>query len=186
MRQREKQKRSILSIFAEKIETMNIRKLSFFTFMAFLCGVTVYASPMTSPNGKLTMDIKDGQFVISYQGQQVLKMLDAEAAQPLKAMKAKKVKADYTMIEGKRSHCTNVANEYRVGAMTLRLYNDGLAYRYESPVKEQAAYVIPVGMKSCGHIVTAEAFHRESYCIFEVFVNGSLTAAFFRIGNYFI
>ena len=93
------------------------------------------------------MDIKDGQFVISYQGQQVLKMLDAEAAQPLKAMKAKKVKADYTMIEGKRSHCTNVANEYRVGAMTLRLYNDGLAYRYESPVKEQAAYVIPVGMK---------------------------------------
>ena len=147
MRQREKQKRSILSIFAEKIETMNIRKLSFFTFMAFLCGVTVYASPMTSPNGKLTMDIKDGQFVISYQGQQVLKMLDAEAALPLKAMKAKKVKADYTMIEGKRSHCTNVANEYRVGAMTLRLYNDGLAYRYESPVKEQAAYVIPVGMK---------------------------------------
>ena len=31
--------------------------------------------------------------------------------------------------------------------MTVRLYDDGLVYRYESPVKEQAAYVIPEGMK---------------------------------------
>ena len=109
--------------------------------------MTATAQRLTSPNGKLTMEAKDGQWVIGYQGQQVLTMKAAEAATPLKGLKAKKVKADYTMIEGKRSHFTNEANEYRVGQMTLRLYNDGLAYRYEQPVKEQAAYVIPEGTK---------------------------------------
>ena len=109
--------------------------------------MTATAQRLTSPNGKLTVEAKDGQWVIGYQGQQVLTMKVAEAATPLKGLKAKKVKADYTMIEGKRSHCTNEANEYRVGQMTLRLYNDGLAYRYEQPVKEQAAYVIPEGTK---------------------------------------
>ena len=109
--------------------------------------MTATAQRLTSPNGKLTVEAKDGQWVIDYQGQQVLTMKAAEAATPLKGLKAKKVKADYTMIEGKRSHCTNEANEYRVGQMTLRLYNDGLAYRYEVPTKEQAAYVIPEGTK---------------------------------------
>ena len=109
--------------------------------------MTATAQRLTSPNGKLTVEAKDGQWTIGYQGQQVLTMKAAEAATPLKGLKAKKVKADYTMVEGKRSHCTNEANEYRVGQMTLRLYNDGLAYRYEQPVKEQAAYVIPEGTK---------------------------------------
>ena len=85
--------------------------------------------------------------MIGYQGQQVLTMKGAASLEPQKNLKAKKVKADYTMIAGKRSHCKNEANEYRVGQMTVRLYNDGLAYRYESPVKEQAAYVIPEGTK---------------------------------------
>ena len=118
-------------------------------FWLVVAGLTMTASAqrLTSPNGKLSVEIKGGQLMIAYQGQQVLQMKDAQAALPLKALKAKKVKADYTMIEGKRSHCSNEANEYRVGQMTVRLYNDGLAYRYESPVKEQAAYVIPEGMK---------------------------------------
>ena len=109
--------------------------------------MTATAQQLTSPNKKLTVEVKDGQWVIGYQGQQVLTMKGTESFGPLKMVKRKKVKADYTMIEGKRLHCVNKANEYRVGQMTLRLYNDGLAYRYESPVKEQAAYVIPVGMK---------------------------------------
>ena len=118
-------------------------------FWLVVAGLTMTASAqrLTSPNGKLSVEIKGGQLMIAYQGQQVLQMKDVQAALPLKALKAKKVKADYTMIEGKRSHCSNEANEYRVGQMTVRLYNDGLAYRYESPVKEQAAYVIPEGMK---------------------------------------
>jgi len=114
-----------------------------------MTGLTMVATAqrMTSPNGQLSMTIKSGQLLLDYQGQQVLRMNDPEAALPLKALKAKAVKSDYTMLSGKRLHCTNEANEYRVGRMTLRLYNDGLAYRYEQPVSQQAAYVIPVGMK---------------------------------------
>ena len=115
--------------------------------VACLLSVMAGAQRLTSPNKKLSVELKSGQFVIAYQGQQVLQMKDAQAVLPLKALKAKKVNADYRMLSGKRLHCTNEANEYRVGEMTLRLYNDGLAYRYESPVKEQAAYVIPEGMK---------------------------------------
>ena len=109
--------------------------------------MTATAQRLTSPNGKLTVEVNNGQWIVGYQGQPVLTMKGAASLVPQKMLKAKKVKADYTMIEGKRSHCTNEANEYRVGQMTLRLYNDGLAYRYEVPTKEQAAYVIPEGTK---------------------------------------
>ena len=115
--------------------------------VACLLCLTAGAQRLKSPNGKLTVEVSNGQWVIGYQGQQVLTMKGTESLEPLKMLKGKKVKADYRMLSGKRLHCTNEANEYRVGEMTLRLYNDGLAYRYESPVKEQAAYVIPVGMK---------------------------------------
>ena len=104
--------------------------------VACLLSVMAGAQRLTSPNKKLSVELKSGQFVIAYQGQQVLQMKDAQAVLPLKALKAKKVNADYRMLSGKRLHCTNEANESRVGEMTLRLYNDGLAYRYESPVKE--------------------------------------------------
>ena len=123
-----------------------MKRLFFWLVVASLT-MTATAQRLTSPNKKLTVEVSSGQWVISYQGQQVLTMKGTESFGPLKMVKRKKVKADYNMLEGKRLHCTNKANEYRIGQMTLRLYNDGLAYRYESPVKEQAAYVIPVGMK---------------------------------------
>ena len=122
-------------------------KRFFFWLVVASLTVTATAQRLTSPNKKLTVDVKSGEWIVGYQGQQVLTMKEASSFLPMKMLKAKKVKADYTMIEGKRSHCTNEANEYRVGDMTLRLYNDGLAYRYEQPVKEQAAYVIPEGTK---------------------------------------
>lgn len=125
---------------------MDIRKYAA-VIVAALLSSAVDARPMVSPNGKLSIEVSDGQFVIAYQDRQVLQMKAAEAATPLENLKAKPVKTDYTMLSGKRSHCTNQANEYRLGQMTLRLYDDGIAYRYEAPVKEQAAYVIPVGMK---------------------------------------
>ena len=55
---------------------------------------------------------------------------------------AKTIKADYTMVTGKRSHCTNRANEKtftydNADNMPLeaivRLYNDGVAIRYRIP-----------------------------------------------------
>ena len=102
---------------------------------------------LASPNGKLTVETRQGQFAVSYQGRQVLTLQAAEAATSLEDVKATPVKADYQMLAGKRSRCVNEANEYHMGTMTLRLYNDGLAFRYESPVKEQAAYVIPEGTR---------------------------------------
>ena len=122
-------------------------KRFFLWLMIMGLAMTATAQRLTSPNGKLTLEVNNGQWMIGYQGQQVLTMKGAASLEPQKILKAKKVKADYTMIAGKRSHCKNEANEYRVGQMTVRLYNDGLAYRYESPVKEQATYVIPEGTK---------------------------------------
>jgi hypothetical protein len=122
-------------------------KRLFVWFVVASLAMTVIAQRLTSPNGKLSVELNGGQWLIGYGGQQVLTVKDAEAVASGKMVRHKKVKADYTMRSGKRSHCTNEANEYRLGPVTLRLYNDGLAYRYEQPVREQAAYVIPEGMK---------------------------------------
>ena len=67
--------------------------------------------------------------------------------------KAKHITADYQMLAGKKSRCTNEANEYRSGALALRIYNDGIALRYEyqglndtAIPEEHTAYIIPEGM----------------------------------------
>ena len=115
--------------------------------VACLLCLTAGAQRLVSPNGRISLEQRDGRFVLNYRQQHVIDIAASQAALPLKGIKAQRLKTDYRMLSGKRLHCTNQANEYRVGDMTVRLYNDGLAYRYESPVKEQAAYVIPEGMK---------------------------------------
>ena len=116
--------------------------------------LTATAQQLVSPNGKLSVVVKSGQYTISYQGRQVLTVKAAEAAIPLEGLNPQKVTADYWMLSGKRLHCTNEANEYRVGPLVLRLYNDGLAFRYEYQrlkkgrvPAEQTAYVIPEGTR---------------------------------------
>ena len=115
--------------------------------VACLLCLTAGAQRLVSPNGRISLEQRDGRFVLNYRQQHVIDIAAPQAALPLKGIKAQRLKTDYRMLSGKRLHCTNQANEYRVGEMTVRLYDDGLAYRYESPVKEQAAYVIPEGMK---------------------------------------
>ena len=115
--------------------------------VACLLCLTAGAQRLVSPNGRISLEQRDGRFVLNYRQQHVIDIAAPQAALPLKGIKAQRLKTDYRMLSGKRLHCTNQANEYRVGDMTVRLYDDGLAYRYESPVKEQAAYVIPEGMK---------------------------------------
>ena len=112
------------------------------------------SSQAVSPNGKLSVKA-DGQNVAVYYRQQlVLNMQMPQAAFPQGKMAGKRVKADYRMLAGKRLHCTNVANEYRCGDMVLRVYNDGIAFRYEyenlqnsKAPQEQTAYIIPEGTK---------------------------------------
>ena len=117
---------------------------------ALMTAVTASAWQGSSPNGKLKMDVHDGRCTIAWQGQKVMDIeigTEAEPAYALKMIKKHKIKADYKMLAGKRLHCTNKGHEYHMGNMVFRLYNDGLAFRYESPAKEQAAYIIPEGTK---------------------------------------
>ena len=118
---------------------------------ALMLGVmtTVVAAPkVSSPNGKLTADVQDNQLVISYNGQQALAMtVQGIAGQTMIGTGA--VKADYQMLAGKKRHCTNEANEYQCGDVTLRMYNDGIAVRTSdiSPQPSDIAYRIPEGTR---------------------------------------
>ena len=115
--------------------------LSFLTFALPVAG----AKSVKSPNGKLNAETKGTTLVVSYQHQPVLEVVDAcPDAMPLTYVRD--VKADYRMLSGKRSHCVNEAREYRCGPLQLRLYNDGIAFRYEGP-SLPAAYRIPEGTR---------------------------------------
>ncbi len=116
--------------------------------------MTAVAEKVASPNGKITMEVADGRCFVNYQRQQVMELRLPVTATSLKGVKAQRVNVDYTMLSGKRLHCMNAANEYRLGQLVIRLYNDGLAYRYEYTnlqnqrhPEEQSAYVIPEGKK---------------------------------------
>ena len=123
-----------------------------------LCAVSlvVSAQKVASPNGNLKAATTDQKLVISYKNQKALEMADIAFS---KLSFVRKVKNDYQMLEGKRLHCTNEANEYQapIGSnakIVMRLYNDGIAFRYEytglqnSKVPEEhTTYRIPEGMK---------------------------------------
>ena len=124
--------------------------------------LSISAQQPISPNGKLSV-VNDGKGIrVNYQQKTALNIpvLGFEGMKngQLKWKFSKLVKADYEMIAGKKSHCTNAANEYTAklsGNLTLvlRLYNDGAAFRYELSglkgklPKEQTAYMIPEGTK---------------------------------------
>ena len=124
--------------------------------------ITAAAQRVASPNGKLTIETKGSGLVVCYNQQQVLDIptVGYEGSQVVPQLKeTSQIKADYWMLSGKRLHCTNTANEYRASLgegvqMVVRLYNDGLAFRYELSglkdtklPKEQTAYRIPEGTK---------------------------------------
>ena len=104
------------------------------------------AAPVKSPNGKLSAQLSGKTLTVSYHQQKVLEIVDVvEAGKPLTFVRA--VHDDYQMLTGKRLHCSNQANEYRQGALVLRMYNDGIAFRYEGKVTAQPAYRIPEGTR---------------------------------------
>ena len=128
-------------------------------FTTIFCCVTlaVNAQKMTSPNGKLSAKTINQKLVVNYGKQKALELvLDQNAGE---WQFVRKVNDDYQMLEGKRLHCINNANEYQTAVgkesrIVMRLYNDGIAFRYEySNLKnqkhpdEQTAYIIPEGTK---------------------------------------
>ena len=138
-----------------------------------VCTVLAVAKPVraVSPNGKLSLEQKDGGFVIRYGQTTALDISKVgittssvgEGLTFQRMVKRGKVKTDYQMKEGKRLHPSNVANEYvceyadkngKPVLLVFRLYNDGVAFRYElSGLKdeqlkgEQTVYTIPEGVK---------------------------------------
>ena len=128
-------------------------------------GSPAFSASATSPNGKLSVTKNGDALAVSYNGQNVLQIptvgLEGYAASSDLVFQ-REVVADYEMLAGKRRHCTNKANEYTctlqpqqengaAGKMVVRLYNDGIALRYEMPdqVKklptELTTYRIPEG-----------------------------------------
>ena len=108
-----------------------------------------------SPNGKLTMEVSNGHLKLSYAARQVMDIVIDQRVSHFSSLTPHHISEEYTMLTGKRLHCTNEANEYQVGGMTIRLYNDGLALRSEtsSPIdnettrQQDVAFVIPEGTK---------------------------------------
>ena len=133
---------------------------SLYLSIVFLCSVSlsVNAQEAKSPNGKLTAKTIGNKLIISYEKKQVLELADI----PFEKLDfVRKVEDDYRMLEGKRLHCTNKANEYSsplrnfaVSKIVMRLYNDGIAFRYEYSYlrdnkvpSEDTNYIIPEGTK---------------------------------------
>lgn len=124
------------------------RNYVFVLLLLLLVSSATMAKRAVSPDGRLTVELKNGHYVVSFQRQRVLEFSAADG----EAIKGKphRITADYTMLAGKRRHCLNEGNEYRCGSLVLRVYNDGIAFRTESlssQKDEQTAYRIPDGTR---------------------------------------
>ena len=135
-----------------------------FAFGLALMMLTTYVSAQCaiSPNGKITVETKGSGLTVSYEQKPVLDVVAVgyEGVQTVSSLTLSgQVNTDYWMLSGKRLHCTNSANEYRASLgegmqMVVRLFNDGLAFRYELSglkdtklPKEQTTYRILEGTK---------------------------------------
>lgn len=100
----------------------------------FLFLFTCYAITMMaqqSPNGLLAVEPRGQMLAVSFRQQTVMEVETALDLSTLSRCEPKHIVADYEMLSGKRRHCTNEANEYRCGPLVLRVYNDGIAFRFE-------------------------------------------------------
>ncbi|MBQ6917779.1 MAG: glycoside hydrolase family 97 protein [Prevotella sp.] len=138
-------------------------KKKFLIFLTTCFGaLSLSAQQPVSPNGKLTVSNSGQGISVNYQKQEVLNIpvlgYEGIKSNRLKFKPIGKVTANYQMLAGKKSTCTNEANEYVAKLsgnlqLVLRLYNDGAAFRYELSglkgklPKEQTAYMIPEGTK---------------------------------------
>ena len=98
---------------------------------------TFAAQQVISPNGKLSAQAEGTTLVISYEGKTALQLEELPFASTDFSF-VRNVKEDYRMLTGKRLVCSNEGNEYvaTLGEgvkMVLRLYNDGIAFRYDYP-----------------------------------------------------
>jgi len=131
-------------------------------FFAFGCCIALSIAAQQSPNGKISVNPLGNGLCVSYQSQKALMIpvLGYEGyTSKLELTDKGMVTDDYRMLSGKRLHCTNEAREYEAKLgdnlrLVLRLYNNGIAFRYELSglrnqvlPKEQTTYLISEGTK---------------------------------------
>ena len=143
--------------------------------VVFICTLGhVAAQKMVSPNKLISVEFVDGQYLVKYKDQQVVTLASVGVTTSAKSfaftnvtpkmLKAKRMKANYEMLSGKRQHCFNRANEYVLNylymneytpvRLVMRLYDDGIAFRYElsdlheeTLKDEHTTYRIPEGTR---------------------------------------
>ena len=116
------------------------------------------ATTAKSPNGRISLKQQGSQFEVLYAGRSVLTFTNvgvsltesvngsadgqggASSLSFVGSSAPSHIDIDYTMLAGKRLHCTNQCNEYRYTyrepsgreqVLVVRLCNDGIAFRYE-------------------------------------------------------
>ena len=135
--------------------------------VAYLAGCS---QKVVSPNGELRMEMsEDGGISVLYKGVPAVELTSVgitttsrgEGLQFRGIRKAGRVVDDYEMVGGKRLLCHNEGNEYVLNyrdangkplRLVMRLYNDGIAFRYELSdlenevlTGEMTTYRIPEG-----------------------------------------
>ena len=119
-----------------------------FIQLFLMVAVGAIAAPMSSPNGKITVTVDGHALKVCYGKQQVLDIAEAGVDATAAVTLTQRIKTDYHMLTGKRSHCTNEANEYQIGTTVLRVYNDGIAFRTSTLSPQPSiAYRIPEGTR---------------------------------------
>ena len=143
------------------------KTLLLFSILMLLMGCSPKA---VSPDGNISMQIgEDGGITVLYKGQTAVElasvgMTTTTRGEGLVFQKIKKtgnIVESYEMVGGKKLLCSNEANEYALNyvdengmplKMVMRLYNDGIAFRYElsglesdTLKDEQTTYRIPEG-----------------------------------------
>ena len=128
----------------------------------FGCCLALSAVAQESPNGKISVNPFGDGLCVYYEQQKalIIPSLGYEGySSKLELTEKGMVTDDYRMLSGKRLHCTNQAREFEAKLsdnlrLVLRLYNDGIAFRYELSglrnqvlPKEQTTYLIPEGTK---------------------------------------
>ena len=120
------------------------------------------AAQATSPNGRLTLKAQQSGYALYSGNQLVMEIPTVGLGEPSgqghrgPLQLVRRISEEYNMLAGKRLHCTNEANEYaatlqRGCRLVARLYNDGLAFRYEveesGERQEATTYRIPEGTR---------------------------------------
>ena len=131
-------------------------------FLALSTDVEAQEKTMTSPDKRIEVKRVDTGFEVFHEGKQVLSMKGKPTPAPPEGRGSmlrlgegsgpRHLHVSYDMVSGKRSHCENEANEYRyrIGGgkeLVFRVFNDGVAFRYEGGSEELLSYRIPEGTR---------------------------------------